>query len=310
MTITTPSAHPTFEHVALLHDGPDDLAARLAPDVLAAIDRREAVLVSFQRTEWEALADRLGRDADRVTYREAGVRYATPGGAMAQVHRFATTALAAGASTVWSIGSIPFEGNDEDVRWVRYEAAVEDVLGYLPCRLVCAYDTSRVADHLCAGAGHTHSAVDTNGHRRRSAQLAPLPLPSGSLFPPPRQPAEADAIVDNPMMARRIVTNVCGSRLAEDRLADAHVVASELVTNGLRHGRPPVRLRAWLMPTQLVMEVADGGPGLADPYPDLRPPRSAQQHGGYGLWIVGQFADWVDVVHDSGTTVVRAAIRS
>ena len=82
----------------------------------------------------------LGRRAADVTHIAPDVRYSRPGVAMATVRRFADDAVAAGAPTAWSIGAIPFDGTPRDRRWVRYEEAVDDVLGQLPLRAVCAYD--------------------------------------------------------------------------------------------------------------------------------------------------------------------------
>jgi anti-sigma regulatory factor (Ser/Thr protein kinase) len=297
----------SYEHVALLHRGADELGERLAPQIGAALANREAVLVTLEKTEWHALADHLGRQADQVTYIESGSRYATPGSAMASVHRFATSALATGSPAVWSIGSIPFEGNGDDARWVRYETAVDDILGALPCRLVCAYDAARVGDHLVAAACRGHSHIISNGQRHRSPDFSPHERIAASIATPPREQVVIDAVVDQPIAVRRMLTAAFGAEAGSDALADVHVAASELVTNGLRHGRPPVEFRAWRTPTQLLIEVADHGQGLTDPYPDLRPPKDAPQYGGYGLWIVGQLAHWVDVVREGDCTVVRAA---
>jgi two-component system, OmpR family, sensor histidine kinase MtrB len=46
------------------------------------------------------------------------------------------------------------------------------------------------------------------------------------------------------------------------------VIVANLVSNALRHGAPPVSVRAHIRPDQLDIEVSDGGPGLA---PDVLP---------------------------------------
>jgi two-component system sensor histidine kinase MtrB len=46
------------------------------------------------------------------------------------------------------------------------------------------------------------------------------------------------------------------------------VIVANLVSNALRHGEPPVSVRAQVRPDQLDIEVSDSGPGLA---PDVLP---------------------------------------
>lgn len=69
---------------------------------------------------------------------------------------------------------------------------------------------------------------------------------------------------------------------------DAVLVASELVTNAVDHGRPPVRLRVVRTDAAAVIEVTDAGHGTPEP-------RSAGAHEarGRGLSLVASLArDW------------------
>ncbi|MFL6127562.1 MAG: ATP-binding protein [Mycobacteriales bacterium] len=74
-------------------------------------------------------------------------------------------------------------------------------------------------------------------------------------------------------------------RLDREMTEIALLLVSELATNAIRHGSPPVRLSLRLYADRLRVEVADGSPTLphlARPGPD-RP-------GGRGLQIVQQLA--------------------
>jgi anti-sigma regulatory factor (Ser/Thr protein kinase) len=75
---------------------------------------------------------------------------------------------------------------------------------------------------------------------------------------------------------------------------------SELVTNALRHGRPPVEVRLLTDGASWMLDVADGAP---DRLPDPHPERPLGQ-GGYGLMLVARLASQLGwYVDDDGKHV-------
>ena len=74
-------------------------------------------------------------------------------------------------------------------------------------------------------------------------------------------------------------------RLDREMTETALLLVSELVTNAIRHGAPPVRLSLRLDADRLRVEIADGSPTL----PRLDQP-GPDQVGGRGLHIVQQLA--------------------
>lgn len=75
-----------------------------------------------------------------------------------------------------------------------------------------------------------------------------------------------------------------------DLVQDALLVASELVTNAVRHGQPEITLGLRRDPECLVVEVSDGGDGLPV-LPAAKPPPG--RPAGRGLLIVAATAtDW------------------
>ena len=70
-------------------------------------------------------------------------------------------------------------------------------------------------------------------------------------------------------------------RLDREMTETALLLVSELATNAIRHGRPPVRLSLRLERNRLRVEVTDSSPAL----PKLSPP-GPDQVGGRGLQIV------------------------
>ncbi|MGW0812051.1 ATP-binding SpoIIE family protein phosphatase [Streptomyces viridiviolaceus] len=89
----------------------------------------------------------------------------------------------------------------------------------------------------------------------------------------------------SPAEARDIVREKCAVwGIDEDVARGTELVASELVTNAVRYGAPPVRMRLVLSDV-LTCEVYDDGAAA----PQLRHPRTMDE-GGRGLYLVARFA--------------------
>jgi anti-sigma regulatory factor (Ser/Thr protein kinase)/anti-anti-sigma regulatory factor len=99
--------------------------------------------------------------------------------------------------------------------------------------------------------------------------------------------------------------------VVEPVLADLVLVAHELASNAVRHGgvdpNDPGRLRLWRDGADVMCEVSDNGPGLADPDGAGRFPPPPGASGGRGLWIIRQVVrDLAIVTGPNGTTVTAA----
>jgi anti-sigma regulatory factor (Ser/Thr protein kinase) len=87
-------------------------------------------------------------------------------------------------------------------------------------------------------------------------------------------------------LARQFVARATSSLPGELR-SDASLLASELVTNGVRYGRPEIRLRLQIEADRLRIEVQDGG----GPMPQwVAPGTPSGQPRGRGLVIVNHLA--------------------
>jgi anti-sigma regulatory factor (Ser/Thr protein kinase) len=299
--------HPRFLHSAVFHHGPDELAGLVRDDVLAAVGAGDAVLVSAPEATWSPLAAQLGDAADAVRYVPHAVRFTQPTVALKVVHDFVRERITAGARSTMSIGVIPVDGDAvTNADWVRYESSVRDVLGHLPLRGVCAYDLATTPPAMVAGARCTHDvAIDAGG--RRPLQRAPLA--PRSPVPIPTAAPDVHVLVESPAEGRGAIESLAGTAdpVALDTL---RLVVSELVTNALRHGGAPVCLSAWpdRASGTTVVDVSDGGDGIADPYFELRPP--VDLPGGAGLWIVGQLVRRVTSTRAGGTHHVTALVTT
>ncbi|GAA2793755.1 SpoIIE family protein phosphatase [Kitasatospora paracochleata] len=93
---------------------------------------------------------------------------------------------------------------------------------------------------------------------------------------------------DNPAVvreARRGVARQLGSWGLGDLVDSTNLIVSELVTNAIRYGTPPIRLRM-ILDQELICEVSDS----SNSAPHLRRARSTDE-GGRGLFIIGHLAD-------------------
>ncbi|MGV9704300.1 SpoIIE family protein phosphatase [Streptomyces sp. NPDC003483] len=86
--------------------------------------------------------------------------------------------------------------------------------------------------------------------------------------------------------------------MEEDQAFTTELVASELVTNAIRYGEPPIRLRL-IRDQSLICEVSDGSTTA----PHLRYARSGDE-GGRGLYLVAQFTQrWGTRYAQNGKTI-------
>jgi anti-sigma regulatory factor (Ser/Thr protein kinase) len=107
-----------------------------------------------------------------------------------------------------------------------------------------------------------------------------------------------DRTVDAPRLARRRIREVTAG-LGEERVEEATLLVSELVTNAVKYGgEGPVEIVVLADAERTRFTVRDhGGPG---PLPEIREPGAAG--GGHGLRLVDSIADRWGVEH--GSTIV------
>jgi PAS domain S-box-containing protein len=106
--------------------------------------------------------------------------------------------------------------------------------------------------------------------------------------------------------ARMALTEFLGDSVGAERLYDLRLLASEVVTNAVRHGGARqgehVDLRVALSDDRIRLEVRDPGPGFHDMVPAPALPES-DRGGGYGLYLVDLYSsDW-GVTGNEGTCV-------
>lgn len=141
------------------------------------------------------------------------------------------------------------------------------------------------------------------------SMTSPDPLGAGGtgrhpLAPPPDVPLDLVVDADGLYAMRASVLAHAGSMGASTRTAERLlIVASELITNAIRHGGGRGRLRLWSDATRIYCKITDGGSGIDDPETGRNRPDPAAV-GGRGLWVSRQLAeDLVITTGPRGTAV-------
>jgi anti-sigma regulatory factor (Ser/Thr protein kinase) len=95
--------------------------------------------------------------------------------------------------------------------------------------------------------------------------------------------------------------------LSGTRAIDLELAVSEAAANTVRHaaaqGHRDGTLRVWCTSDEIVCEISDGGM-IADPFAGRRRPEPGAL-AGYGLWLVHQVCDQVEITSGTDGTTVR-----
>jgi anti-sigma regulatory factor (Ser/Thr protein kinase) len=92
------------------------------------------------------------------------------------------------------------------------------------------------------------------------------------------------------------------------RAAEIVLAAHEVAVNALTHGRGEGLLEVWREDGELVYEVRDRGPGMADPSAGSAPPDPDELRG-RGLWIARQLCELVEIETGPAGTRVQLRVR-
>ena len=121
---------------------------------------------------------------------------------------------------------------------------------------------------------------------------------------PPRTSVRLPSTPEAARIARGAVRRTLARDVADEPLDTVLLCVSELVSNAVEHGEPPVVLRVGGVPDGILLEVLDGGGGSPvqqDPEPEAS--------GGRGLLLVDGLASRWGVDRNRSTTRVWATFE-
>jgi anti-sigma regulatory factor (Ser/Thr protein kinase) len=178
--------------------------------------------------------------------------------------------------------------------------------------LLCPYDTASLAADVIDEAQRSHPhLLDGDYHsdspccRTLEAVSAPFdtPLPA-----PPADAREVPVLAGTLDLVREFVAELAMLAGLDARRCEELVLAvHELATNSIRHAGGDGVVRGWIEHDFVVCEVQDRGL-IGEPLAGRVKPQ-LDQSGGFGLWLVNQLCDLVQIRAFGTGGVVRAHVR-
>ncbi|GLZ08627.1 hypothetical protein Acsp03_60930 [Actinomadura sp. NBRC 104412] len=309
-------------HRVLPYDGMEGYLAGAVPFLREGIDAGDRVLAVTPLGSRMILEDALGAAADEVEFADPSDWYTHPPRAMADTLHHAEAALWEGrrlrvlAEPTWT-----GRPHAEVLEWQRAEALTTLAYEGTGAAFLCPYSRTLPAG-VIAAARQTHPetvkgtrSVATPGYldpwtfsERCDAEPLPDPPPGADRIP-----------LDRPDLywLRQYVADFAErAQVCDEHLQRLLVAVTEVVTNAVRHGAPPIVLTLWTDPDDrsLVCQVADRGRWRAGADAGLLPPRGAtpgtDAPGRFGLWAVRLLCSLVQIRTGERGTTVRLRLRA
>ncbi|NIJ10990.1 anti-sigma regulatory factor (Ser/Thr protein kinase) [Saccharomonospora amisosensis] len=292
--------HEGYLHEAAYYGSDDEFLSITIPFVEEGLRAGEPTVVALGEDGTRLLKDAFG-SASGLAFRPGDDSYSRPASAIKEFHELVRSHVFAGAEQVRVVGEIPHLGTGVVWDpWARYEAAVNHVLAGFPLWGLCMYDSRVTPAGVLADVERTHPMLATpgGGHVKNAGYVDPATFLSDyepRYADPLEQSVPAVELLSPTPEAARKATAAAGrdSGLTSEEVDGLVMAVSELVTNGLRHGEPPVELRLWSTRGRMVATVSDRGDGPKDPFVGLVPARQNPAEGGLGLWIAHQVCEQV-----------------
>ena len=311
----TPRPSEEFRHAALMYHGEREFVEAIGAFIRDGVNAREPTLVVVDSHKIAALESHLGDAASEVCFADMAVVGTNPGAIISAWDDFLAE-RAGEDGHVRGVGEPIHPGRSpaELIECHRHEAllnlAFADAPGFW---LLCPYDVEALDPRVIEDARASHPLVIEGGVERHSdrydglqAAAAPLTVP---LQPPPTGATAFSFDVDALPLVRQLVSERAGSGgLSHRRTEDLLLAVNECATNSIRHGGGFGVVRVWSDSDALVCEVSDTGTIDAPLAGRLRP--TPGHPSGYGLWMVNQLCDLVQVrAWPDGGGVVRMHVR-
>lgn len=312
MMRSAPTEKSRFCHDAVLYRTDDEFVAMVASFLEEGAVSGEPTLGALRRDHAALVRSALPTTAG-IAFQPSDRHYARPAAAIRDGQERFSEHLAAGAESIRVVGEVPHPGVGQPWDgWARYEAAVNRAFEHFPLWGLCAYDLRTTPAHVIDDVERTHPHIttadafrlDNDRYQDPAAFLADRPRSD----PDPLElgPPALELFHPRPAVARHAVAELSQTTtLGPGEVDDLVIATSEIVTNALLYGRPPVRLRAWTGPDSMVVTVHDAGPGPRDPFVGLVPADKGGGEGGFGLWIAHQLCHRVTLDTDPDGFTVR-----
>lgn len=303
-----------FRHEALLYADDDEYRAGTLPLVRTAIERAEPVMVAAGPDKLDLLRAELGGDAQAVRFADMHEIGVNPGAIISEWSEFVDRGAATGGA-VWGIGEPVWPGRSsaELSECHRHECLLNAAFAHTPgFTLLCPYDVAALPAEVIQRAQESHPVVVEHGAEHSSDRYLGVDGMDRVLqgpLPEPDVPLEELPFDGNSLPALRAVVldRARTAGFGVEGTEDVVLAVSELTSNTVTYGGGEGVLRLWEEEGAVVVEVRDRG-RIGDPLVGRRLPGSARE-GGFGLWMVNQLAELVQVRSSEQGTAVRLHMR-
>jgi anti-sigma regulatory factor (Ser/Thr protein kinase) len=308
----TAGQDPALVHRALVYSGEGEFLAAAVPFLRAGLTADETVLVAGPPHRLDVVRRALGADAAPMLFIDVADWYRHPVRTIAAYDEFMRRQA---PRRVRALAELDLAGMpwDEVSEWIRYEAIVNTIFGTSGARALCAYRRQTAQPGLLAEVRRTHTELLEDGRPRPSSAYTD----PGRVFAefdrePLRLPAAFDSLpiesADLHGVRRFVAGHAARHGLPAAALNGLLVGVTELATNAVKHGTPPMAVRIWAEDGELICEVADCGWWWPPATLGFVPPAAATS-GGFGLWGVRMLTDVVQIRAGWDGTVVRIRTR-
>jgi anti-sigma regulatory factor (Ser/Thr protein kinase) len=295
-------------HQASMYERDEDYLATALPFLQSGIESGDAVLAIGLDDHISVLRRELGADHGVVEYGDAATWYVQPARTIAA---YASYVAEHTGSQIRVVAEPGWRGRSEhEIReWTRYESIVNSAFASTDAKVLCLYDKRETSPAILDGARQTHPEIRDRDSAHvnlayRSPRAVNLACDQAPLSPPPAA-ATALRIGDTDLSPLRLFVSEHARRLGMSRsyLNDLHVAITELATNAIRHGAPPIDFRLWAEFGDLVCEITDAGVWEPADVPGFTPPDPLRS--GFGLWAVRMLCAVVQLRTGATGTTVR-----
>lgn len=302
-----------FVHEVLFCSSDDEMLAATVPFIRSGLDQGQATALSCTPHITALLRDALGDDP-HIRYLDRDGIYGTPTGAIAAFQRTVDDLVSTGAGRVRMFGEMSFGRNPDGWgEWARYESIMNRAMAPYPVSSVCIYDTRRIGGSALSSGRFTHPLiagaagpvpnpeyVEPGEYLRRSPAAVRDPIQTTA------PDLEISDLTDPADLRARLHARLAGPVDTNGQADDFVLAANEVATNAARHGRPPVRARAWATSELWLCTVTDRGDGFDDPFAGyIWPGREEAPTHGMGLWLARRLCDRVDTFSSASDFTVR-----
>ncbi len=298
-------------HRAMLYTGHAAFLDAAVPFMREGVAAGEAVLAVAPGPAVDALRSVSGFEV--VSFRDAAHWYSQPTRTIAAYSSFIDDHPGARVRVLaepgWDSGT-----PDEIAEWTRYESIVNQAFAEVDASVLCLYDRDTTAAEVLDGVLCTHpELLGDAGPHRNDAYLDP-PVVYAEVDRRPLAPVPPDApampVDDIDLCALRAFVggHAEDHGISSARLHDLLVATTEVATNAIRHGLPPVTCRTWADDGDLVVDVTDGGHWTPDGLPGFLPPDPLVR-AGFGLWGVRMLCPLVQLRTAPTGTAIRLRVR-